>query len=569
MEGGPFGAPASITDVSAWCCLAISHFGHTKELRRGLEFILQARTNEGSKNEDGWGFTTFEPDRVYSTWIASYCFSRIVRASVLNESDPLIPEMIRALREAKDWICSIKHQSGGWGVSHDRPPQCTSTAVALLTLFIQGDNPADFKSSLDFLRFKTSNGLWPAEIEIVVTREGYELPQEWFTSALCFRALIFFAEFGLASLDELHASFRGLVDLIRPDGGVPIWPGADADLVWTIPYMLDVLEKYRLFIATKEQEYRLFLEKKTQEYIQKQKIKMEQRLQHEFPYPVSHVFFSFQHELDFQRRFQLLLQFYEITIKYVTVVGVAGYLSAKERNESINGLLAGAFKRPSLGDWCSLLHMLLKLSPGFERLLAPGTANDILAPQLDYLDDTQGKQNLSQVLSHITSLRNTTSGHGALRTLYEYKLMAANEESRVYSFFDRVDFLARSNSFLVLASEYDDFGEGDKYKIRIFKGLNISDSDLETVNRLSEGQRETLVRYIYFQNADNNMIVNLYPFVSYMFCTDCKREHFFFYNSRKDKLRVAYLSYECGHTMEKDNGIHFQKRLSSSDVNWT
>ena len=146
--------------------------------------------------------------------------------------------------------------------------------------------------------------------------------------------------------------------------------------------------------------------------------------------------------------------------------------------------------------------------------------------------------------------------------------MIEREEHQVYSFFERFGFMASGNSFLVLASEYDEFGEGDKYKIRIFRGLNITDNDLETSHRLSEGQQDTLVRYIYFQNTANNTIVNLYPFLSYMFCEECKREHFFLFNSLKQGRKVSYLSYECGHSVVRENGAHFQKRLAASGVDW-
>jgi len=45
----------------------------------------------------------------------------------------------------------------------------------------------------------------------VVTQEGYELNQEWFTSIFCFRAMIFFAEMGVASIAELDVIYRELL----------------------------------------------------------------------------------------------------------------------------------------------------------------------------------------------------------------------------------------------------------------------------------------------------------------------------------------------------------------------
>jgi hypothetical protein len=558
----------SITDITAWCCLALSHFGYADAITRGVHFILRARNNEGSSREDAWGLTAYEEDRVYSTWIASYCLHRLLRKNPELLSEQLATEVNGALEQSRMWMLKVMNLDGSWsptsGVAHHH----TSTAVALLTLFIQGEDPANFLSSYAFLKGGIHHGLWSPEDEIVVTQEGYELPQQWFTSALTFRAMIFFAEMGIATIEEIDGVFTKLVDLIEIDGCVTLTLGSSANLIWTIPYMIDALKKYHGFILSKQREYGRFLEHKSEQRIRAKREQLDSRLRTQFPYPVSAAFSAFQHELDYHRKFQLMLQMYEVTIKYAALVGLSGYLLAKERNDPINELLKVSFKRPSLGDWTRLLESLATESSGFSRLLHPLTGRDLTRPLGDYLETRSQKTNLNQVLANITKLRNTNSGHGAIRTLYEYKLMVEEEEPKLYSFFDRVAFLSKGNSFLVLTSEYDEFGEGDRYKIRIFKGLNISDNNLETSSRLSEGQRESLVRYIYFQNTDNGTIVNLYPFLSYMFCEDCKCERFFFYNGTRTTARVAYLSYTCGHTVERDNGMHFTKRLSASEVSW-
>lgn len=567
--GWPFRAKGkSITDITAWCCLALSHFGHHERIAKGIDFILRARANEGSEKEDGWGLTTFESDRVYSTWIASYCLSRLVRTNGGQMPPSILDEIRIALSESKEWILRAQNPDGSWGAAPGSAPHYSSTAAALLTAFLQGDNPVNFRRSYEFLLSGLRNGLWNPENEIVVTKEGYELTQQWFTSALCFRVMVFFAELGVASIDELDQIFRRLLDLICQDGGVALAPEATADMVWTIPFMLDALGKYKAFVASKPREFRAFLERKQESVIQSKRRSMEEKLQRQFPYPISHAFFTYQHELDYHRKFQLGLQLYEVGIKYAAVVGLSGYLLARERNDHVNSFLIANFRRPSLGDWCTLLEMLLNESQGFGSLLHPFASQDVLKSRRNYLDESVGKINLNQALSGIVALRNSSTGHGALQTLYEYKLMLEDEESSLYSFFDRMAFLASSNSFLVLTAQYDEFGEGDKYKIRVFRGLQISDSDLETNNRLSEGQKDTMVRYIYFQNTLNNTIVNLYPFLSYMFCENCKREHFFFYNGTKGKDQALYLSYECGHSLERGNGVHLQKRFQASGIEW-
>jgi prenyltransferase beta subunit len=558
----------SVTDITSWCCLALSHFDCLPSIERGVRFILSARNNTGVNKDDAWGLTSFEDDRVYSTWIASYCLHRLLTQHAGHWAAAALDEDIQqSLREAKSWLLRTMNDDGSWSPTSGSAAHLTSTAVALLTLFMQGHDPRKFEHSYQFLRQGLRNGLWPPENEIVVTQEGYELAQQWFTSALAFRAMIFFVELGIASLDEVDELFTHLESLIHQDGGVSLQADSIPNLIWTVPYMIEALDKYRLFIRSAQKRYAHFLEKQFEKRIRTKRSKMDDILRSHFPFPISAAFSAFQHELDHHRKFQLLLQLYEIAVKYAAIVALSGYLSAKEQDESINRFLGNNFKRPSLGDWTRLFEALTKDSKGFEKLLYPQAGGDLLKSLQSYFEDST-KVNLNQALGGIVQLRNSNTGHGAIRTLYEYKLMIEAEEGKLYSFFDRLEFLAQSNSFLVLASEYDEFGEGDRYKIRIFKGLTISDNDLETSSRLSEGQRETMVRYIYFQNMQNNTIVNLYPFVSYMFCHDCKREHFFFYNALRSREKVSYLSYACGHTIERDNTTHFEKRLNAIGVSW-
>jgi hypothetical protein len=53
---------------------------------RGIDFILLSRNNQESDAKEAWGLTRFESDRVYSTWIASYCLLRL-RAAFGNGNE--------------------------------------------------------------------------------------------------------------------------------------------------------------------------------------------------------------------------------------------------------------------------------------------------------------------------------------------------------------------------------------------------------------------------------------------------------------------------------------------------
>jgi len=148
----------SITDISAWVCLALGHSGCTEAVRRGIEFILASRNNENGPDEEAWGLTRFEVDRVYSTWIASYCLHRLLRVTPEVPGFPVV-EMRTALAEARLWLLRVRNEDGSWAATRAGAPSHTSTAVALLALFTQGDDPSDFRSSYRYLRSGMKNGL--------------------------------------------------------------------------------------------------------------------------------------------------------------------------------------------------------------------------------------------------------------------------------------------------------------------------------------------------------------------------------------------------------------------------
>lgn len=104
-----------VVDVTAWACLALSHFDYPTEVKSGVDFLLTARKNEGGIDKGGWGLTTFEPDRIYSTWIASNCLNRILNTKVDWLSKEKRNEILEALDESHKWIAGSKNADGGWG----------------------------------------------------------------------------------------------------------------------------------------------------------------------------------------------------------------------------------------------------------------------------------------------------------------------------------------------------------------------------------------------------------------------------------------------------------------------
>lgn len=557
----------SIVDVTAWACLALSHFDYEKEILEGVRFLITARKNSSGADNGGWGLTNFEPDRVYSTWIAANCLKRISNQYEQRIDKELLNEIYTAIDESHSWIVSSRNADGGWSPLENDISTLTSSAIALISIFSQGVNPQEYIDSFNFIN-KTANGfLWELEREIVVTQEGYELTQEWFTSVYCFRAFIFFAELGICSLAQLHSTYTELISLIEHGKVRPTKEGS-LDLIWTIPFMIESLDKFNHFVTLKRKEYDDFLYQKEIEEKKEKKNEMERVLKNLFPFPISQVYFSFSHELDYHRRFQYLIQLYEVLIKFTTVVGLSASIASNEKIPQLQAIIESRFKRPSLGDWVGILDIILNNSVKVYSITQPWSKDELLKKQINFIDHEAPRQNLNQTLAEIVSLRNSWTGHGAVRSVYEYKMEIEKQIPLLFTLFNRLMFLAKCNSFLILSSEYNEFGDGDIYKIRVFNGLDIIDNDLEVQKRLSEGQKDQLIRYVYFHNMDSNTIINLYPFLSYMVCPTCKKERFFFFNSAKNAESSTYLSFECGHTIEYNNMNHFVKRFAAAGINF-
>lgn len=309
----------------------------------GIEFILTSRTNQAHPNESGWGLTTHEYDRAYSTFIASYTLSRLLRTN----SDSLSPDVVStcqlALSESRSWLLSTRNGDGGWGSVNGAPSNVAATSMVLLALFIQGEDPRQHCNSYEYLMSRVRDGLWDMECELVVTQEGYELNQEWLSSVFCFRALIFFAEMGIAPLSTLHGSYKALLTLIEDDGAVRLIRGNQTSLAWPIPYMLEAIDKFNVFIRSNKRDCQAFLDQSVAETVRHKIESVKELMRNQFPYPISHQFAAFERELDYHRKVELMLQVEEVMLKYAAIVGLSAYLSVREQHQDINELLGNRF----------------------------------------------------------------------------------------------------------------------------------------------------------------------------------------------------------------------------------
>ncbi len=100
----------SIIDITAWACLALSHFKEKEAIIKGVDFILNARVNmKSEKIKVGWGLTSFEPDRIYSSWIAANCLKRLLTNFGDYFAESKKKDIYKAINESQNWIINSKN----------------------------------------------------------------------------------------------------------------------------------------------------------------------------------------------------------------------------------------------------------------------------------------------------------------------------------------------------------------------------------------------------------------------------------------------------------------------------
>jgi len=183
---------------------------------------------------------------------------------------------------------------------------------------------------------------------------------------------------------------------------------------------------------------------------------------HDYPFPIAKCYERVVGARDEHQRWDACRYLFEVTLKYLSCIGIAQYLQGDMDEENINGALA-CLTRPSLGHWLNILRLVNSQNQDRERSLLPpdlmikSRENIRMAAAINVikeLSDARGSK-VEAVspfffLENMVSYRNRTAGHGAPQPEH-IKSITPILESAIIEFLEKFDFF-RQNA-LVFISE--------------------------------------------------------------------------------------------------------------------
>ncbi len=75
----------------------------------------------------------------------------------------------------------------------------------------------------------------------------------------------------------------------------------------------------------------------------------------------SGMYASFSQEIDYHRRFQFLIQLYEVIIKYTSIIALSTIIALNEEMSQLRVGIENKFRKPSLGDFVAIIEAILNL----------------------------------------------------------------------------------------------------------------------------------------------------------------------------------------------------------------
>ena len=158
-----------------------------------------------------------------------------------------------------------------------------------------------------------------------------------------------------------------------------------------------------------------------------------------FPFPIAYRFALMQDEINPHRKFLLLLDVFDVVIRYLATVLIAEYVHQGTPADAVDRLhIETLVKKPSLGDWVHLLQ---------ERLRFAWNENQpLFMPELMAAYVQEGKQfrlsSPARQISEFVSLRNTYKGHGVVEDEATYARLYRENWPKLEQILSASSFLA-------------------------------------------------------------------------------------------------------------------------------
>jgi DNA-binding response OmpR family regulator len=251
-------------------------------------------------------------------------------------------------------------------------------------------------------------------------------------------------------------------------------------------------------------------------------------LQENLPFPIAAVHRDFVNQSMQLGRFKRLVDFIEVSIKYLTIVAFAALRHS--RPDPIPVLSAG-MDRPSLGHWKS----------SFENIIAVCRSSGAIWP-LDWMTNIYGKQ-LRRAAEGLVSLRNRYEGHGAKLPDWEYKRLVDQHLLQAVSFVEAMEPALRGRLVCVTSMKYVDRKFIHQTRECMGNNRNFSAAVITTDFPLASDQ-------LWVIDEDRGCYLPLHPFLVMGRAMPYGMEGIMYYDKVLDKSQVAYLDYEFGQSFE-------------------
>jgi hypothetical protein len=235
-----------------------------------------------------------------------------------------------------------------------------------------------------------------------------------------------------------------------------------------------------------------------------------------YPFPIAIVSRRLANAQRGLETFSLLLDFFEVVIRFIVLVQIADYMSSQQKAplDVRSGL--SELSKPSLGTWVNLFRFLRQRQ----------TENA-------FLKEIKAQKIREKTLDDFVKLRNDFRGHGATQTTADYRLMFRDHIGRMSDLYHAVSFL--KGYWLVYPSLM--WKDGAEFQISV-RSLMGDNPNFEAHDIPSPRAFETnKVTYL-----DRNLVpLVLHPYVILEICPRCKREELLLFDSIKEKEIRTYL----------------------------
>jgi hypothetical protein len=247
------------------------------------------------------------------------------------------------------------------------------------------------------------------------------------------------------------------------------------------------------------------------------------------PFPIAVVYRKMVNAPNSTQRFSLLIELFEVVVRFIVLVLLADYLNSPKEAESVIQEIPdiGRLSAPSLGDWVNLFN---SLSHHYMSTNSRPFLKEIKDFKLD---------RYARTLREFVNVRNDSlRGHGSTQTEAEYEIKFQEHSRKLSKLIDDLGFLA--NYRLVKTGLMEKHGDFFKISVQNLMGDNPHFTSDHVLLRTPLDTNKVL-----YLNAIGESLV-LDPYVVLELCPECKRPEVLLLDKFLGQ-KTTYLAYESGH----------------------